>query len=261
MVAASGCRFSGTVIGHSTTHLWLCPLDETLALSAVQLDHLSSDEFERLGQFVFPRDRARYATTRLLIRDILSGCLGQRPEDLRFVADMYGRPQLQDEPSHSQGPITFNISHAPGLIAVAIRRGARVGVDVESLHRLVDVARLGLYLSPTDLETFAAVSPDRWRMNFLDLWTLKESYIKARGLGLRIPLQRFGFQFFAGNDIKICFDSDMDDTPSDWHFWQCHWSADYVLAVCTDLGSGDVPALVVQRIAPFGERQDTILFH
>ena len=32
---------------------------------------------------VFPRDRARYATTRLLIRDILSGCLGQRPEDLR----------------------------------------------------------------------------------------------------------------------------------------------------------------------------------
>ena len=49
------------------------------------------------------------------------------------------------------------------------------------------------------------------RHRFLDLWTLKESYIKARGMGLSIPLDKFSIDLDSGTNSAIIFDSDFDD--------------------------------------------------
>ncbi len=243
-------------IAPRSSHLWLCHADESRDLPATRQACLSTDERNRLRDFVFDRDRRRYATTRLVVRDILSSCVALPPEDLRFVTDPYGRPHLVEQPPHPHGPITLNISHTVGLIAVAVRRGARIGIDVEPRDRAIDVARMSRFLSAVDLKTLAAVPPDRQRARFVDLWTLKESYIKARGLGLRLPLHRFGIDFPTPATVTMRFDGGVDDPSPAWHLWQFHLASGHALALCTDRDPAGAPALVVQEIDPLGARRD-----
>ena len=74
---------------------------------------------------------------------------------------------------------------------------------------------------------FAQIQSDR----FFDLWTLKEAYIKARGMGLSIPLDHFSFEFTPAGGITISFTSELDDQPKDWQFWQIQPSSTHRAAV------------------------------
>jgi 4'-phosphopantetheinyl transferase len=56
--------------------------------------------------------------------------------------------------------------------------------------------------------------PDR----FFDYWTLKESYIKARGLGLQLPLDQFSFHLGDDVPIRISFGPRIADDPARWQF-------------------------------------------
>jgi 4'-phosphopantetheinyl transferase len=59
----------------------------------------------------------------------------------------------------------------------------------------------------------AAAQPDR----ALSLWTLKEAYIKARSLGLSLPLDGFSFSFDS-DPPRISFAASISDTPERWTF-------------------------------------------
>jgi 4'-phosphopantetheinyl transferase len=52
----------------------------------------------------------------------------------------------------------------------------------------------------------------------LSLWTLKEAYIKARGMGLRLPLRGISFLFGEPQGIRLEVDAGVDDDPSRWRF-------------------------------------------
>ena len=52
----------------------------------------------------------------------------------------------------------------------------------------------------------------------LQLWTLKEAYIKARGMGLALPLNNFSFLFGGSQGIRMALDSSVGDEPGRWRF-------------------------------------------
>ncbi len=63
------------------------------------------------------------------------------------------------------------------------------------------------------------------RYRFFDIWTLKEAYIKARGLGLRLPLDQFSLSVASGQPyrmdasgprVTISFEPGLDDDPDSW---------------------------------------------
>ena len=61
---------------------------------------------------------------------------------------------------------------------------------------------------------------DQQQQRFFDYWTLKESYIKARGEGLAIPLSKFSF-VFAGNKLtEFRVETDLQDDADCWQFWR-----------------------------------------
>jgi 4'-phosphopantetheinyl transferase len=64
-----------------------------------------------------------------------------------------------------------------------------------------------------------AKSAKEQQQHFLDLWTLKEAYIKACGKGLAIPLRSISFTLDAA-DLRIEFDEGHVDDPLRWQFWQ-----------------------------------------
>ena len=86
---------------------------------------LSPDELERAARFHFERDRTRFILGRAALRHTLARRLDEAPERLRFTYGPQGKPALEDE------PLGFNASGSQGLVAIAVARGAALGIDLE----------------------------------------------------------------------------------------------------------------------------------
>ena len=153
------------------------------------LDCLSPDERVRTGAFHHLADRQSYIAAHALLRLSLAPFLGSHPA--RFVSNAYGKPCFAPDDAHAE--IGFNISHCRGMVVVGLARGLAIGVDTEPLDRLEkhDVAAVARSLSGDEQALLAARHADDRHACLLDLWTLKESVIKATGQGLSLDLASF----------------------------------------------------------------------
>lgn len=224
---------------------------------AVQLDQVLCEE-ERLrhGRFRFAKDQRRYLVTRSLVRYVLSRYVPQLPPAAwRFEATAFGRPLLADAPPAARN-LSFNLSHSDRVVLLGVTRDAEIGIDVEDLDRAppLDVARS--FFTPDELRQLLALPPDGQPRRFMELWTLKESYIKARGKGLSLPLDQFGFELGADRALRVQFDPRLDDSPQRWSFRQWCPSPDSVAALCVQTRPHLEMRLCARRVVPFASEED-----
>ena len=199
-------------------HIWLSVPEEIKKPAVLDgyLSLLGTDERNRHRRFRFARHRHDFLVAHALVRKTLSHYAPVEPHDWRFVFNQHRRPEIADQ--RYRQSLRFNLSHTQGLIAVAITTQREIGVDVESFDRCginLDVAHR--YFAPQETETLFSLPEDQRERRFLRLWTLKESYIKARGMGLALPLGQFAFTD-VDNTPRITFSADLDDDPSRWQF-------------------------------------------
>lgn len=122
-------------------------------------------------------DRQRCAGAGQLLQWALARC-GIPPEEQRLTVNAYGRPELRDRED-----LWFSLSHSGPWIVCAVA-GHPVGVDVE-LPRYGYDAVVRRFFSP---EEAAQIQNET---DFLRIWTAKEAFLKALGLGLTLPLDSF----------------------------------------------------------------------
>jgi 4'-phosphopantetheinyl transferase len=210
---------------------WLFePLEETVAARCLAV--LSDDERWRYERYHFDRDRRLYLATRALVRSTLARYLGQPAGALRFASDPSGRPYLQ----HPDRPLLhFNLTNTPGLVVCVVSAAhAYVGVDAEAVDRTADYVGLSKrFFSPQEAAALVGAAPAERPRRFFDCWTLKESYVKARGEGLALPLDRFAFDVSDDRDITF---SSADDDARAWRFALLDVSSAFVAAVAARTG-------------------------
>lgn len=214
-------------------HLWVANEAEfTLAnLEGQCLKWLSVGDRQRYNRLVFDRHRKQLLLGRLLLRSVLTLYDDSvAMDDWAFTANEYGKPAL-DRHQHQQS-LFFNVSHSQGRLVMAIARQDHVGVDIEWASRPRRVARIAArYFAPAEVDGLMALPVSQQLHRFYQLWTLKEAYIKARGLGLAIPLQQFSFDLDKPSTISVQFDPALQDNASLWGFWQIDYGVDWQLAL------------------------------
>ncbi len=181
------------------------------------------------------------------MRTVLSKYADVAPEAWRFVTNEYGRPEI-DEPADARW-LKFNLSHTNGLIAMIVARDREVGVDVEDRERsgqLLEVA--DRFFSPSEVEALHALPEEERLDRFFLYWTLKESYIKARGMGLAIPLAQFSFGVDA--DITIDFDPKLNDDPNRWQFTAMSVGRRHALAAGVTRNKNEIVGVVLHETVP-----------
>ncbi len=189
---------------------------------------LSGDEQARISKFIFEKDRHVRLVARGSLRQALSEhAVGVPPSAFRFRYNEFGKPFIE-QPDHLAG-VGFNLSHCDGLIAILIADGSEVGIDVERIRPTPDL--LGVahrFFAPPEVEVLRQTpEPDRLE-RFFQYWTLKESYLKSRGIGLSLGLDRFWFELDPG--IRIRFSDGFHDDPARWTFHQQRLDPHHLLA-------------------------------
>lgn len=231
-------------------HIWLGDASAyaDTAKRSRDLGLLTADETARMQRFHFERDRLLFLATRVLVRQTLSRYASTAPRDWRFIANAWGRPAIADANSDS-ADLQFNLSHADGLVAMAVTRGRRLGIDLE-FPRGTDWLALARHsFAPAEVQAVGAASPDDMPRRFVDIWTLKESYVKAMGQGLSIPLDSFWFTLPPSTPQQhLAFSAPSDAAATAWSFCQWHSDRGHALALCLEHRPGE-PARVRLRQA------------
>jgi 4'-phosphopantetheinyl transferase len=183
--------------------IWRVWLDRSAAIVDDFAGHLSTDELARAARFRFPEHRAHFIVRRASLRMILASYLGgSAPSRVAFTDGARGKPSLA-EPA---GPSTlrFNVSHSHHLALVAVTRAGEVGVDVERLHPLDDLAQLAArnFSAWENAALRSLPAPARSPAFFL-CWTRKEAFIKAAGEGLARRLDGFSVSLTPGEPARF----------------------------------------------------------
>ena len=220
--------------------------DLTAQLDAV----LTEDERKKHAKLFIEKVRRRYLVTRSLVRYVLSRYVPIRPADWRFEATAFGRPTIANTHSGVSG-LSFNLSHSDRLVTLAVTRDCEIGIDVEDLGRRAPLDIADSYFSPDEARQLRSLPEAAQPQRFFDFWTLKESYIKARGKGLSLPLDQFGFDLRGDGPLRVQFDPSLDDSPCHWTFWQWRPSADSLAALCVENRPGVTARVTVRRSIPF----------
>ncbi len=236
-------------------HLWCAFVDEICdeELLARYETLLSQDEQQRRSRFVFPRDQHRHLVTRALVRTVLSRYASVAPTEWTFATNAYGRPGIAND--HAQArDISFNISHTDGLVVLGVAHKCALGVDTENYRvRQAPIEIADRFFDPSEAAALRALPTDLQTRRFYEYWTLKESYVKARAMGLSVPLNTFRVRFAGERHVALAIDVDPGDSRSRWHLWQFSIASDCLTAVCAERTGSDVPRLIVKKVVPFGE--------
>jgi len=238
-------------------HLWCAFFDEIKdeRLLAQYRSLLTEQERCRERSFYFTRDRHRYLVTRALERTVLSRYAPIAPEHWSFRTNPYGRPEIAND-DHIARKIVFNISHTQSLIVFGVTCCNALGVDTENVRiRTAPIEIAGNFFSCSEVDELHTHSVEARQERFFQYWTLKESYIKARGMGLSIPLDQFAFHIQEERRISVSMQRNLNDFPARWRFWQLRLSANYIIAVCADRSNSSDQQLVLKKVVPLGEEQ------
>jgi 4'-phosphopantetheinyl transferase len=194
-------------------HLW-CSVPDP-AVPAAELERLlQPEELARSRSMGMTPRRREYLQTRALVRQALSAYAPTAPSAWRFRTGPHGRPEL-DLPS----PLRFNLSNCQGLVTCLVGMDREIGVDVEPVDRAADVLELAeRILSPAERRELDGLATTEARHDLaLSLWTLKEAYLKARGLGLTLPPPSLSFSTAPGA-ISLRAAADIEPAPEGWTF-------------------------------------------
>lgn len=221
--------------------LWHAHIDEAwadrsrVARAIAWLSPLEQDRYDRFRRDV---DRHMFLLGRAMARTLVARALGIGP-DWAWREGPRGRPAID-------APVSFNIAHSHGLVVCGLSTRGDIGVDVECRHRAaIDRQLVRRFCAPAEVVDIEGRGEDGWRDRFLQHWTLKEAYLKARGLGIAVHLSDLSFAI--GPDrIDVAFLGSLSGADPHWHFWLHALDGRHYVAAA--VGARDRPAFA---LAPF----------
>ena len=184
----------------SDVHIWFrdtTSFDGEAVKSTEQF--LSTEELDRASRFHFENDRRDFSAAHDLLRRTLSKYADKSPSDWRFATNDYGKPSFENVDPKGR-PLSFSLSHTSGCVVCAVASNVPVGIDIERADHSRPVQEIAdRYFAKTEAGWLRRCSGELRNVRFAELWTLKEAFLKATGVGLSGSLSDASFRFHDTN--------------------------------------------------------------
>jgi len=186
-------------------------------------DEVSKKRSDLATQFVFPDDAKRCVLSELLLQ--YSFLRTKKTfENVEVKCNAYGKPSLRNEENFS-----YNLSHSGKWVVIAYgEMRTEIGLDIE--HICLEEKDLPVHaFTDKEQDYINMASSEVGRIkNFIQMWTLKESYVKYIGTGLSTDLD--SFSILMEEPIKI---QNRYGIHENVHFKNYLFQNDYYLSVCS----------------------------
>ena len=214
-------------------HVWRVYIDTDDSITKKLQPLLSTDERLKAARFRFEKDSAKYIVTRGTLRIILGRYLDKKPEELKFSYNQYGKPALHS--INTNKLISFNVSHSRGLALIAVAQNWDVGVDIEYVRTNVNYEEIAeRFFSPAEKAVWRLLPTSVKQEAFFNCWTRKEAYIKAKGMGLSIPLNEFDVSFKPGEPAALLNTTWDEQEVNCWSLAEITLAPDYIAALAVE---------------------------
>jgi 4'-phosphopantetheinyl transferase len=211
---------------------------------------MNPSERTRSDGFHFDVDRNRFVAARGALRRILSRYAPVAPERWQFGMNAFGRPHISGPLADADG-LTFNLSHTARMIVVAVGRHCRLGVDAETTAQPpVGLEIADRFFAADEARDLRAQPAHLRQRRFMEYWTLKEAYTKARGEGLSVPLHQFGFVMGEHGGVELWIDACQPDVAQRWQVFQYWLNEQDVVSICAEPVSEAQVDVTVREVTP-----------
>lgn len=169
-------------------HLWSVSTNASQSALAKCRNALSDQELNRVPFFQFNEVRNSYIISQGTLRLLLSGYLGILPRKLEIERRKKGKPYSLDDPN-----LYFNISNSGKFAVFAFSRDGEIGIDLEEIRSLPDLDEMISRNFTSGEIKYIRSKPEEMTQRFFRFWTVKESYLKAIGEGMRLAPRSLEF--------------------------------------------------------------------
>jgi 4'-phosphopantetheinyl transferase len=165
----------------------------------------------------------------------------------RFETNEYGKPRVAAD--HGLDWLSFNVSNTRGMVACAVCRDVEIGVDVEADSQRYDPEVAKRFFTHNETAAIESAASEDRRERFLRTWTLKESVVKATGLGLSCPLSAFDVEIDA-DPPQVVFTDRMAEDRRLWQLFGLRLESGFHVALAVRRSADRQLRLSVERLPP-----------
>lgn len=140
---------------------------------------LCEERREKLKRLKMPHSRLEAIGAEVAMNMAVRHFYPDAPLPLRYFRNEHGKPYLTDYPD-----LFINVSHS-GDFAVCVASDTEVGIDIQKI-RTANFRIAQRYFTKEECDFIGSDN-----LRFFDLWSRKESYVKATGTGITVPLNSF----------------------------------------------------------------------
>ena len=209
--------------------LWSWSLDSGPYAEPGVVELLADEERAQGRRFATAKLQRRFVAARAGLRSILGAHLTLDPRRLAFVLNEFGKPALGGAPATH-----FNLSHSGGRAILAVCDHVELGCDLEQVRPIDHLGLARRYFHAAEVAAIedAPDAPSQ-ALAFFRIWTLKEAFVKALGIGLSIPLDGFAVSI-AGSTPALTLNP--RGTGEAWWLHQAVLPDGYCRALAAPLG-------------------------
>lgn len=192
-------------------HIWSVSLDADEKYRDACLHALGEAGRERISFFKFKQVQESYIISQGGLRLFLSYYLNIPPEEIQVGRLNKGKPYSIDNPE-----LHFNMSNSGRKVVYAFSMDEEIGIDLEYIRELDDLNELIEKNYNSYERNYITKVPEQKLYRFFKFWTIKEAYVKAIGVGMRIPPEDLDFSVQNGSYELQSIKGEVD--TEDWIF-------------------------------------------
>lgn len=195
------------------THLWAIDLQKSPRYLNTLKSWLSTREQDRANRIVIPYKRNYQIQSKAWLRWLLAQYTDSTAKDIDYHHGQLGKPYLDSETASIQ----FNATDSGNILLIAFHQSNELGLDIEAIPRKVNYQGIAKRkFTAKELDLLSLLPENQRCAAFLALWTRKEGYGKARGVGIRYPMNRVNVCDDFTNESHIVH----DHSNQRWHLLQ-----------------------------------------
>ena len=178
------------------------------------LENIWQERKEKILSYQFENGRKESLGSALMLQKVLSQ-KNLNPQNIRYGKN--GKPEIDG--------LHFNISHAENFVICSVSENP-VGCDIEKIHSIKSGFEKRFF-TQNEVSYLDKFSGEEKLKQFFRLWTMKESYMKFTGDGMKLALNRF--EFIIEDSVKVFRDGIL--IPC---FIKEYEFLDYCISVCCE---------------------------